>query len=106
MVRHSVGAAFDGETLQSDWLLGDVHIENCRLGNEISVHWHRKGILVLFPITTTRFRIIANVDATDAEEPATPTLDEIQTLVDERTSFKCTVSHPEWLAGFGSMIGK
>ena len=100
LVRHSVGAAFDGETLQSDWILGDVHVEQLPLGTEVMVHWHRKGILVMFPITADRLRIIANVDSLEAEEPATPTLDEIQKLVDERTSLKCKISNPEWLAGF------
>lgn len=100
LVRHSVGVAFDGETLQSDWILGDVHIEQYPLVTEVLVHWHRKGILVMFPITPDRLRIIANVDSLGVEEPVTPTLDEIQKLVDERTRLKFKVSNPEWLAGF------
>lgn len=92
--------AVAGENLSSDWVLGDVDIEHYPLGIEVSVHWHRKGILVMLPITADRFRIIANVESIEANKPADPSLDEIQRLVDEHTNFKCKVSNPEWLSGF------
>lgn len=100
LVRHSVGATFDGETLPSAWVLADVHIDDYPFCTDVSVHWHRSGILVVFPITRERFRIVGNIDNSDISDIENPSMTEIQQLVDQRSGFKCRLSHAEWLTGF------
>lgn len=43
-VRKGLGLSFLGETLQSDWLLADVHLAGYPLpDSEIAVYWHKEG---------------------------------------------------------------
>ncbi len=100
LLRKTTGGDFAGQTLDSHWVLGDVHIPDASLASEISVHWHRTGILVVFPIGRQRFRVIANIDKKESGEPVSPSLADLQRLIDERTGLTCALSDPVWLAGF------
>jgi 2-polyprenyl-6-methoxyphenol hydroxylase-like FAD-dependent oxidoreductase len=101
LVRHELGMTFQGDTQPSDWLLADVHLAGVPSPGEVSVLWHSDGVLVIFPITPTRYRVIADVGPTSsgAIRPD-PTLADIQTLLDHRGPGNITASDPIWLAGF------
>ncbi|UHD45365.1 FAD-dependent monooxygenase [Aureimonas altamirensis] len=99
VVRHSVGAAFDGETLPSDWLLADVHLSSYPNGTDLTVFWHRDGVLVIFPIEADRYRVVADIPLQDGVVP-TPTLEEVQALLDRRAPHGMRASDPVWLSGF------
>ena len=44
LVRHTVGATFAGETMDSDWMLADVHMRGYPVPDtEASVYWHKDG---------------------------------------------------------------
>ena len=61
-VRHGLGAPFAGETLNSDWMLADVHMTGYPYPDtEASVYWHRDGVFVIFPISPGRYRVIARL---------------------------------------------
>jgi 2-polyprenyl-6-methoxyphenol hydroxylase-like FAD-dependent oxidoreductase len=100
-VRHQLGLDFAGEVEPNDWVLADVQIEGPVPCDEISLYWHRSGVLALFPIGPGRFRIIADLGlASSAEHPADPTLAQTQALLDERGPGGLVVREPHWLAGF------
>jgi 2-polyprenyl-6-methoxyphenol hydroxylase-like FAD-dependent oxidoreductase len=110
-VRHGLGMAFEGDTLPSDWILADLHLTGGpNPPNELALFWHGDGVLVMFPISPGRFRVIADVDAQpgDAQaggaqpgpHPADPTLKEVQALLDRRGPGGIQASNPIWLAGF------
>ncbi|WP_246102120.1 FAD-dependent monooxygenase [Methylobacterium terricola] len=100
-VRHALGLPFAGETLPSDWILADLHMTGYpRPDTEASVHWHRDGVLLIFPIRPGRYRIIADTPQTDAEAAPAPTLDDVRRLVDRRGPAGTRLSDPVWLAGF------
>ena len=100
-VRHALGAPFSGETLLSDWFLADVHMTGYpRPDTDASIHWHRDGVLILFPIKPGRYRIIGDLPPTDAKVPLSPTLKQVQALVDRRGPAGTTVFDPVWLSGF------
>jgi len=100
-VRHGVGATFTGETLNSDWMLADVHMTGYPYpDSEVSVHWHRDGAFVIFPISPGRYRVIADLPAVGAEHPPTPTLEQVQTIIDRRGPSGLKAFDPIWLAGF------
>ena len=42
-------------------MLADVHVEGSAAADEVSIFWHEKGVLVFFPITRDRFRVIADL---------------------------------------------
>lgn len=99
-VRHGLGATFSGEALPNDWILADVHVSG--LGDlDIMVFWHSDGLLVLFPITHGRWRVVADAGlATDGPLRPAPTLPEVQSLVDRRGPPGVTVTDPVWLSSF------
>jgi 2-polyprenyl-6-methoxyphenol hydroxylase-like FAD-dependent oxidoreductase len=99
-VRHGLNLPFVGDPEPNDWLLADVHIEGPIAKDEISVFWHRQGVLVYFPITRDRCRIIADIGTAKGDKPPDPTLAEVQAVVDERGPGGLTLSDPVWLAGF------
>jgi 2-polyprenyl-6-methoxyphenol hydroxylase-like FAD-dependent oxidoreductase len=100
-VRHGLGATFAGETLNSDWMLADVHITGYPCpDSEASVYWHRDGVFVIFPISPGRYRVLADLPPSGAERPPTPTLEQVQAMIDRRGPSGLQAFDPIWLAGF------
>lgn len=100
-VRHGLGLSFLGNTLQSNWILADAHLTGYPFPeSEIATYWHEDGVLVYFPISPGRFRVIANVDLADGIHPADPTLAEVQKIMDQRGPGGMTVEDSIWLAAF------
>jgi 2-polyprenyl-6-methoxyphenol hydroxylase-like FAD-dependent oxidoreductase len=101
IVRHQLGMEFQGDTLMSDWMLADVHLSGVPVPGEVSVIWHSDGVLVIFPITASRYRVIADIGPTDAGQPRPdPTLEEVQGVLDRRGPGGIEASAPVWLANF------
>jgi 2-polyprenyl-6-methoxyphenol hydroxylase-like FAD-dependent oxidoreductase len=100
-VRHGLGAPFTGETLDSDWMLADVHMRGYPYpDSEASVYWHRDGVFVIFPISPGRYRVLADLPPSRAEHPPTPTLGDAQAIIDRRGPPGMKAFDPIWLAGF------
>jgi 2-polyprenyl-6-methoxyphenol hydroxylase-like FAD-dependent oxidoreductase len=100
-VRHGMGVPFTGHAEPNDWMLADVHLDGSLSDVEISVFWHAKGLLVFFPISRGRFRVIADLgNADESSRLAEPTLADIQSKVDERGPGGFTLSDPVWLSNF------
>ena len=97
-VRHLLAAPFEGDTLPSNWVLADVHLTGPLTVDNVEIHLHSDGILGLFPITSTRFRVIANTSQTTENKDTT--LAEIQTILDQRDGRGLHASDPIWLAAF------
>jgi 2-polyprenyl-6-methoxyphenol hydroxylase-like FAD-dependent oxidoreductase len=100
-VRHQLGMKFVGSTLISDWILADVHLSGVPMPEEVSVAWHSDGVLVIFPISRDRYRVIADVGEARAEKlRPDPSLDEVQAILDRRGPGNIHASDPIWLAAF------
>jgi 2-polyprenyl-6-methoxyphenol hydroxylase-like FAD-dependent oxidoreductase len=101
-VRHGLNMAFEGETLLSDWILADVHLTGlAKDPYDVNTFWHSHGVLVIFPISPGRFRVIADFGLAKGIEPrADPTLAEVQAILDQRGPGGITASEPIWLAAF------
>ncbi len=100
VVRDGIGASFEGTTMPSDWVLGDVRIDGKLAHDEIDICWTDAGVLALFPIVGNRFRIIADVGASIAGPPASPTLPQLQALLDTRGPPGLKAHDPVWVSGF------
>ena len=60
-VRRQLGAPFSGETMDSDWLLADVHMHGYPFpDSEATVYWHRDGVFIVFPIAPGRYRLLVH----------------------------------------------
>lgn len=101
IVRSSLDIDFAGETMLSDWMLADVHMGGYPYPDtDVSVYWHHDGVLVVFPISPGRYRVIANLPMTSGEHPPAPTLEQVQAIINHRGGPEMLVSEPIWLAGF------
>jgi 2-polyprenyl-6-methoxyphenol hydroxylase-like FAD-dependent oxidoreductase len=100
-VRHQLGMEFIGDTMPSDWILADAHLTGVQTPDEIKVFWHSDGVLAIFPITDTRFRVIADIAKNQGPiQTEDPTLELVQAILDRRGPAGIQVSDPVWLAGF------
>ncbi len=87
--------------MNSDWMLADIHMTGYPYpDSEASVYWHRDGAFVIFPISPGRYRVIADLPPSGAEHPPTPTLEQIQAMIDRRGPSGIKAFDPIWLAGF------
>jgi 2-polyprenyl-6-methoxyphenol hydroxylase-like FAD-dependent oxidoreductase len=100
-VRHGLGLSFLGNTLQSDWILADLHLSGYPLPTtEMVTYWHEDGVLLIIPMSATRFRIIADLGLSNGSAPANPTLDQVQAIIDSRGPGGMTTANPIWLSAF------
>ncbi len=100
-VRHGLGLSFLGDTLQSDWVLADLHLSGYPLPTtEMVTYWHEDGVLLIIPMSATRFRIIADIGLSKQGAPATPPLDQIQSILDRRGPGGMLATDPIWLSAF------
>ena len=101
IARHALGASFQGQTNPSDWVLADVKISGYPApDNEMSIYWHQEGAFVIFPITPGRYRVVMDLPGSGAAVAPTPTLAEVQALMDRRGPGGMVASDPFWLSGF------
>jgi 2-polyprenyl-6-methoxyphenol hydroxylase-like FAD-dependent oxidoreductase len=101
IVRHVLGVPFAGETLDSDWMLADVHMKGYPYPDtEASVYWHKDGAFVIFPISPGRYRVLGDLPMTSGAAPPAPTLEQVQAIIDRRGPGGMTAFDPIWLAGF------
>jgi 2-polyprenyl-6-methoxyphenol hydroxylase-like FAD-dependent oxidoreductase len=101
IVRHTLGVPFAGETLDSDWMLADVHMKGYPYPDtEASVYWHKDGAFVIFPISPGRYRVLGDLPITSGAVPPAPTLEQVQAIIDRRGPGGMTAFDPIWLAGF------
>jgi 2-polyprenyl-6-methoxyphenol hydroxylase-like FAD-dependent oxidoreductase len=104
VVRQQLGMEFQGSTLLSDWVLADLHLSGISGPPAINIYWHAEGVLALFPLEGTRYRIIADVGESacsigEGNRPA-PTIEDVQRILDVRGPGGIQASNPVWLSSF------
>jgi hypothetical protein len=67
---------------------------------EMATYWHQDGVLVVFPISPGRYRIIADLGLAEGHEPENPRLDQVQAVLSQRGPPGLVVSDPIWLSAF------
>ena len=97
-VRHALGLAFDGDTLDSGWLLADVQIDGKLPNDVMTIGWQPEGVMAYFPMGGRRFRVIA--EAGSASDASEPTLAQVQSLIDGRGPQGLRAHDPVWLSHF------
>jgi len=100
-VRHGLGFAFEGSTLESDWILADGSCTGLEPKDRLHIFWHRDGILAFFPIVGDRWRVVADLGVAEGgDKRADPTLDEVNALLALRGTPGIAMRDPYWLAAF------
>ena len=100
-VRHQISAArFEGDTLPTNWLLGDIKLESSLPHDEIAMFWADDGLLMAIPFGEGRFRVMGNVGEGDQSHLPSPTLADLQHLLDRRSAVKAVAQDPAWISRF------
>ena len=95
-VRHLLDVPFLGQPYPWDWLFADARLDWSGRSDEVHVFAHPDGLpLACVPITPHLWRLSLPTPGDRGGTP--PTLEEIQTLVDERGPGGIAVSDPETL---------
>lgn len=86
VLRHGLQLSFEGDTMATDWALGDYHLTGLPFPlTDLVTYWHKDGPIIFFPMGGGRYRLIASLGpSTTATEPAPPTDAQFQAIVDAR----------------------
>jgi 2-polyprenyl-6-methoxyphenol hydroxylase-like FAD-dependent oxidoreductase len=97
-VREQAGIAFEGAVYEQGFVLADVQMTWPLSREEVSLFYSPRGLVVVAPLPGDRFRIVA----TDDDAPADPSLEYIQSLLEERgpTDSHCEVHDMAWSSRF------
>jgi 2-polyprenyl-6-methoxyphenol hydroxylase-like FAD-dependent oxidoreductase len=98
-VRHALGIAFEGTTEPQTFLLGDVRIDGDLDRDNIYLWWGRAGTIAFFPFAEDVWRVFAMREG-DKEDPAAPTLAELQSQADCNGPPGLSLRDPIWLSAF------
>jgi 2-polyprenyl-6-methoxyphenol hydroxylase-like FAD-dependent oxidoreductase len=99
-VRRELGLPFDGHAYAQDWLLADVQLDWSRAEDETHAFFPAHGgPMVCFPMRDHYWRLVLPCTG-DRQRMSTPSLAEIQELVDRRSPEPVAVANPTWLANF------
>jgi 2-polyprenyl-6-methoxyphenol hydroxylase-like FAD-dependent oxidoreductase len=100
-IRHSLGLSFEGDTLGTDWALGDFHMTGSPYPlNEIFTYWHEDGPLIFFPMAPGRYRIIASLEPSKETALAPPAPEAFQAIIDRRGPGGIALGEPIWISAF------
>lgn len=100
-VRHALGLSFEGDTRGDEWGQGDFHMSGVPFPlNEFATYWHADGPLVLFPMAPGRYRLIACLGPAREGEPAAPSIEAFQAILDRRGPGGITLNDTVWTSAF------
>ena len=98
VVRLALAASFSGETINSDWILTDVHMKGYPFPDtEVAVYWTRRRASE-FPISPGRYRLIASIPPAGADHLRDPTPEQIRTIAERPRG--ASLLDPVSLSGF------
>ena len=102
-VRHALGLDFAGRTVAHRWLLADFDVASGTDHDEHTIQIQlARGIAAVFPMGGNRYRLIADLGATEADGGATTlTQAEVQTVLDEHTDLGWRIATVHWVSSFG-----
>jgi 2-polyprenyl-6-methoxyphenol hydroxylase-like FAD-dependent oxidoreductase len=102
-IRHQLGMSFEGSTMLTEFILADLHLDGMQGAPAGNIYWHAEGMLAVFPLGGTRYRIIADVGESASKaigEHRVPTLEEVQQILDVRGPKGLVASNAVWMSGF------
>jgi 2-polyprenyl-6-methoxyphenol hydroxylase-like FAD-dependent oxidoreductase len=102
LVRHRLGITFPGSTVDRRWMLADFEVadDNPPAADQVMIRLSR-GVNAAFPMGGSRWRLIADLGAgSEQGELATPTREDVQNTLNERTDLGWRVGVIHWTSEF------
>ena len=102
-VRHGLGLKFEGRPYPERWLMADGRVDWNGSPDESHAFFRsRGGAMVLLPLPGRLWRVVLPFVGNRAS--GNPTLEEIQTLIDQRAPRRLVLSDPIWLTDFSCQL--
>ena len=102
-VRNGLGLKFEGRPYPERWLMADGRIDwNTSPDESHAFFRSRGGAMVLLPLPGRLWRVV--LPFVGERAPGNPTLEEIQTLIDQRAPRRLVLSDPIWLTEFSCQL--
>lgn len=98
-VRHLLNLSFEGAQYDMSFMLADVETNEVLPGDELQLCPSESGPLAIFPMNTTRRRIVATIQDQDKEGDA-PSLDFVRRIVAERAPERFEARALHWSSYF------
>jgi 2-polyprenyl-6-methoxyphenol hydroxylase-like FAD-dependent oxidoreductase len=99
-VRHLNHIHFPGEQDTRQYLVADVLMQTFLAHDEVHTFLSDDGMLLLFPLPNQRWLIAADIPIHHDADMEQPSLQEVQTIVDQRGPGGISLSGPRWLSYF------
>jgi 2-polyprenyl-6-methoxyphenol hydroxylase-like FAD-dependent oxidoreductase len=101
IIRSTLGLQFAGKTLDETFVLGDVHLSGDLPNSSFHIFSSELGFLGLFPMGGSEFRLVAGNPAAenpanDTAPSASPTLEELQAIYDQRSHIPARLHQLTW----------
>jgi 2-polyprenyl-6-methoxyphenol hydroxylase-like FAD-dependent oxidoreductase len=100
VVRASLDLPFAGKTLNNSYALGDLHAHGDLPDSDIHIFSSEHGFLGLFPLGGNHFRLIASNPLSTPDSNTAPSLEELQTIYDQRSPTPAQLSGLVWSSWF------
>ncbi len=97
-VRHTLGLKFDGSTYDEGFATIDCYVDWNHAEDELTGFVSEDGIVFFFPMGNRRYRIIADGPMHKPDDPLS--LEEMQTIVNDRCGSVIPLSNPNWITWF------
>ncbi len=96
-VRHQLHLAFEGGSYHDSFLLADVETNEALPADELQLCPNERGPLAIFPMSATRRRIVATIEAREGD---TPSLDLVRRVLAERAPREAEALALHWSSYF------
>jgi 2-polyprenyl-6-methoxyphenol hydroxylase-like FAD-dependent oxidoreductase len=100
IIRNTLGLKFKGKTLDEVFALGDVHVGGDLSNSNFHIFSSKRGLLGMFPMGGSHFRLIAGNAHTDQPLSDPPTLEELQQIYDQRSHIPARLHQLTWSSTF------
>ncbi len=109
IVRTTVALPFEGKTLDENYALGDLQADGPLADSDFHIFSSEHGFMGLFPHGDGHFRLIASHPLSTPTSGTAPSLEELQTIYDQRSPIAARFHDLSWSSWFrvnSRMVGR
>ncbi|BDG70430.1 FAD-dependent oxidoreductase [Roseomonas fluvialis] len=100
-IRHALGLSFDGDTMDTSWILADFRLNGAPFPpHEGFTDWHPDGPLLILPLGAGRYRMIASDGPAGSAPRAAPDAAAVQAVLDHRGPGGVALTELIWSSAF------